>query len=333
MLGATPEVARGATPYLSWVLGSSGLLALSLVYDSALRANKNMSAPMWIALVVTAVKLLANWFLIFGNAGAPRLGLTGAGIASALSQVIGLMLFLVVVAQSAADTPVAIRWRHLRAAGSLRRDVVRIALPGVGERVIMNVAMLSFFWVLSHYYGTLSVAAYTVGVAMLSFSWIPGIAYATSCATLVGQALGAGDVEAATQAGWRSVRLAMATAVIMGIMVAAIRYPLARIFTDDQAVIEALIPFMLALALIQPFLQAHFCLGGAHRGAGDTWTPLVAAAVGNWVFRVPLAWLFAAVLETSVLWIWFSLNLDHVARTAYLAWSFHRGDWAKKLVD
>jgi Na+-driven multidrug efflux pump len=147
----------------------------------------------------------------------------------------------------------------------------------------------------------------------------------------VGQALGARDVDAARMVGWRSVKLAVVTALGMAALVIATRYPLARLFTDDAAVIAELVPFMLALALIQPFLQAHFTLGGAHRGAGDTWTPLIAAAVGSWVFRVPVACWFAIVLELDVVWIWFSLNLDHVSRTVLLVWSFRRGRWATKL--
>lgn len=329
LLGAEPAVIDAAIPYLVWVMGSSGMLALSLVLDSGLRANKDMRTPMWIAVVVAVVKLSGNWLLIYGHAGFPRLELVGAGLATAISQAVGLALFVWAVLRTPHESPVAVRWRHFRGASRrLRRDVVRIAVPGIGERVIMNFAMLSFFWVLSRYYGTLAVAAYTVGIALLSFSWIPGMAYSTSCATLVGQSLGAHDRRGAITAGWRSVQLAVVTAVAMGVLVAVTREELARLFTDDRAVIDELIPFMLALALIQPFLQAHFTLGGAHRGAGDTWTPLVAAAIGNWVFRVPVAILFAAVLDLSVLWIWFSLNLDHVARTAYLAWSFHRGRWA-----
>ena len=50
-------------------------------------------------------------------------------------------------------------------------------------------------------------------------------------------------------------------------------------FTDDRATIAALGPFLLCLAISQPMLQLHFTLAGVHRGAGDTWTPLIAATV------------------------------------------------------
>jgi putative MATE family efflux protein len=276
---------------------------------------------------VTVVKLAGNWILIFGNLGAPRLELVGAGLATAISQVVGLALFLFVVLRAPRDSPVSLRLDRWRGTKELRREVVRIAAPGVAERIVMNLAMLGYFWVLSRFYGTLAVAAYTVGVALLSFSWIPGTGYATACATLVGQALGARDPDEAVRTGWLSAALAIGTALPLAILCAFGRYPLARLFTDDTQVIAALGPFMLALAVAQPFLQLHFTLAGAHRGAGDTWTPLLAASIGTWLVRVPLALLCAAILHADVFWVWVVLIFDHMARSGVLLWSFRRGRW------
>ena len=119
--------------------------------------------------------------------------------------------------------------------------------------------------------------------------------------------------------------LAIGIAIPLGALCALAREPLGRLFTDDPATIETLGPFLLCLALSQPFLQAHFALGGAHRGAGDTWTPFIAAAVGNWVLRTPIAFFLAFVLHTDVIWVWYALTIDHLARTAWLTWSFRRG--------
>lgn len=330
-LGADTAVADAALPYLQLVIGSSLLLAVALLLESALRANRDMRTPMWIALIITITKLAGNWLLIYGNWGFPELGLTGAGWATVFAQAVAVVLFIAVIARAEESSPVAVRWRDWRNAAALRRDVIRIALPGIAERIVMNLAMLGYFWVLGHYYGTVDVAAYTVGVALLSFSWIPGTGYAQACATLVGQALGADEPRYAKRVGWRSARLALATAIVLGIIVAVARYPLARLFTADEAVVAALGPFMLALAIAQPFLQLHFTLGGAHRGAGDTWTPLVAATVGNWVFRVPLALIFAIVLQAPVVWVWYTLIIDHVARAIWLTISFRRGRWVHHL--
>ncbi len=331
VLGAEPAVVAVCVPYLQLLVGSSILLATSLTFDSALRANRNTRTPMFVALVVAAVKIAANYALIFGEFGLPRLELVGAGLATVISQCVGLLIFVVIVARKPADSPVSFRWRRFFMPGPLTRQVVRLATPGILERVVLNLGLLSYFWVLSRHYGTLAVAAYSVGVPLLSFSWIPGSGYAQACATMVGQSLGAGAREEARMTGVRAATLAVITAIPLGLLFGFFRTPLAELFTADEAVVTALGPFMLALAIGQPFLQLHFTLGGAHRGAGDTWTPLVAATIGNWVFRVPLALLFAAVLEWDVVWVWYVLVFDHIARAAWLLVSFRRGRWMDRM--
>jgi len=323
-LGAAPAVIDEAIPYLFLILLSTVFLAVSITLESALRADRNTRLPMLIAVVVTAAKIGLNAVLIFGGLGVPKLGLVGAGLATVAAQALGLAVYVSILATSKRDSPLALETRDFRAARGALREVVRIALPGVGERLAMNLALLAYFRVLS-VYGTVAIAAYTVGVRILAFSWIPGTGFGVAASTLVGQALGAGRREEAMQAGWRATRMAIGIAVPLGALCALAREPLGRLFTDDPAIIRALGPFLLCLALSQPFLQAHFALGGAHRGAGDTWTPFIAATVGNWLLRTPIAFLLAFVLRTDVIWVWYALTIDHLARAIWLAWSFRRG--------
>lgn len=327
LLGAEPGVVAVAAPYLELTVVAAMMLSFTLIFESALRADRDTRTPMWIAVVVTGVKLAGNAVLIFGLAGFPRLELWGAGLATVLAQVVGLLLFLMVLRARPRDGATAIRIRDLVARNPLTADVVRIALPGVAERIVLNLGLLSYFAVLSRWYGTLAVAVYTVGVSLLSFSWIPGTGFAQSASTLVGQTLGAGEAERAMQLGRRAVALAFWSSLPLALLFAWLRVPLAELFTEDAAVIGALSPFMLTLAFSQPFLQVHFTLGGIHRGAGDTVTPLVAAMIGNWIIRLPAAIACAAWLELPVLWIWLTLVLDHVVRTIWLGGSFGRGRW------
>jgi MATE family, multidrug efflux pump len=326
-LGAEPAVIRIAVPYLRLTLVAALMLSVSLIVESALRADRNPRTPMLIAICVTTVKLALNAILIFGLAGMPRLELVGAGLATALSQAVGLILFAVTLARTARSSPTGLRLGDLFRANPAVRDVIRISVPSMAERIVLNLGLLSYFWILSRWYGTVAVAAYTVGIAILSFSWIPGTGYAQACATVVGQALGARQPAAATRAGNRTVVLAIATALPLGFLCAWLRVPLARLFTQDLEVITALAPFMLTLALAQPFLQLHFALGGAHRGAGDTMTPLASAMLGNWLVRIPIAALVAGYLELDLAWVWISLVFDHVARSVFLGVSYLSGRW------
>lgn len=326
LLGAQPEVVELTIPYLNLVLGSTLFLAVAMTFEFGLRAERDTRTPLVIALVVSVVKAIGNLLLIFGWLGFPRLELVGAGIATLVSQVVGLVLFAAVAWRRPATSPLALRVGDVAAARPLVRDVVRLSLPGLGERLAMNLALLVYFRILAEY-GTAAIAAYTVGIRVLSFSWLPGSGFGAAASTLVGQALGAADPSAAARVGWRSLRLAVVAAVVLGIPCALARTPLARLFVGDADTIAALEPFLLCLALAQPLLQAHFALGGAHRGAGDTMTPFFAAAAGNWGLRVPLACLFAYLWRLDLVWVWYALLFDHLTRTTWLAWSFRRGRW------
>jgi Na+-driven multidrug efflux pump len=194
----------------------------------------------------------------------------------------------------------------------------------VGERLANTLALLAYFKVLSGY-GSVAIATYTVGIRLLAFTWIPGVALGTAAATLVGQSLGAKRPETAVRAGWRATGLALGVAVVLGGACALMPVALASLFTDDADLVAELVPFLIVMALAQPFLQSHFTLGGAHRGAGDTFTPFVAAALGNWALRVPLAFYFARSLEAPVVWIWLIILGDHAIRAAWLGVSYARG--------
>jgi putative MATE family efflux protein len=330
LLGADPAVIVLTLPYLELMLVSSVPLAVAMTFEAGFRADRNTRTPMQIAVVVTVVKTGLNFVLIFGALGFPRLELVGAGFATLVSQGVGLGLFLLAVARAEQGGPVALRPSDLAGARPLLGDVVRISLPSLGERLAMNLALLAYFRILAGY-GTAAIAAYTVGIRVLAFSWIPGVGFGIAAATLVGQALGAGNQQAAAAAGWRATRFAVVVAICLGAVCALVRTPLASAFTSDAATIAALGPFLLCLAFSQPFLQAHFALGGAHRGAGDTVTPFVAVTLGNWGLRVPLACLFALVLQLDLVWVWYVILFDHAMRTVWLARSFHAGRWARRL--
>ena len=122
--------------------------------------------------------------------------------------------------------------------------------------------------------------------------------------------------------------MALWTAIALAGLGVAGHTGLAGLFVSDAATVAALRPFLLCLAVTQPILQTHFALAGAHRGAGDTMTPFLAAAAGNWALRLP----FAAALawwDADLVWVWWALSIDHVTRMTWLAWSFRRGRWRR----
>ncbi len=327
LLAVKEEVIDLAVPYFRLTIASSLPMALALTYEHAFRAAKNTIVPMVIASLVSVLKVVCNYYLIFGHSGFPQLGLAGAGIATLVSQSVAVVLFLVASARARATQPgVHLGLADLRSKRASLNEAFYVALPAVGERFVMNIAMMAYFRFLGGY-GVHAVAAYNVGVRILAFTWIPGLGLSVAAATLVGHALGAGDAVLARKSGWESMRIGLVIAVVLGALFITLRVPMAKVFTNDPNVIADLDPFILLLGCALPFLVTHFTLGGALRGAGDTMTPLKAAAIGNWVFRVPLGYLFGQVLHLNLFWVWLIMLIDHLARAIWLVWSFQFGNW------
>jgi putative MATE family efflux protein len=329
LLAVKDSVVHLAVPYLRLTIASAPLMAIALTYESAFRAARDTFRPMLIIGASALVKVLGNALLLSGVWGLPALGLQGAGISTLCSQAIAALCF-VLISRAHRHSAVRLGLRDLYVPRAALRDAFAIAWPAVVERFAMNAATLVYFRFLGGY-GVEAVAAYNVGVRILAFTWIPGLGLSVAAATMVGQALGAGDAARARRAGRISQRLGAAIALTLASVFILLREHLARLFTDDAAVVAALDPFILLLGVGLPFLVSHFTLAGALRGAGDTLTPLWAAAVGNWVFRVPLGYLCAQLLQVELFWVWSIMIVDHVTRALWLSYAFKHGRWHEKL--
>lgn len=329
MLAVKESVIDLAVPYLRLTISSAPLMAIALTYESALRSARDTFRPMLVTGVLALSKIGCNVLLVSGWMGLPELGLQGAGIATLISQSLGATLFILITRRHG-HSAVRLSLRDLRVPREMLREATNVAWPAIAERLAMNAAMLVYFRFLGGY-GVEAVAAYNVGVRILAFTWIPGLGLSVAAATLVGNALGANDPVSARRSGAMASRIGVVISVTLAALFIAFRVPLARLFTSDQAVVDALDPFILMLGLSLPFLVTHFTLAGALRGAGDTLTPLWAAAIGNWLFRVPLGYLSAQVFHLGLSWVWSIMLIDHVSRALWLSHAFRHGDWDRKL--
>jgi len=142
-------------------------------------------------------------------------------------------------------------------------------------------------------YGTVAYAAHQVGLAIESLSFLPGLGISMAATTMVGQRLGANQPHHATIAHREASRLAILLMTGMGFLFFFAPYPLLRIFTDDQAVIQMGASFLKIVAFLQIPLAIALVLAGSLKGAGDTTFLIWTTLVGTWLIRVPFAWLIA----------------------------------------
>jgi putative MATE family efflux protein len=322
---ATSELAAHNIFWLgSFIIG----FAVDIILSSALRAAGNAFTPLLFGLAVNLVNLPLLYAFILGKFGAPRMGPAGAPFASGLSFVIcGAVLVWLWMRQKLTikfvpgDLFQRVRYSRL----------LHIGYPVALEQIVLQSGFFLFLTLIGRYYGTEAFAAYNVGVNMLNAAMVVGFGFSIAGSTLVGQHLGAGDVDGAARSGWRACSMAVAAMTLIGMIVVINAPALARFFLgSDQLAVLRTTEFTYIMAAMLPLLGVDMAIGGSLRGAGDTRFPLMSSFLGLIGMRCGLAALFA-VFHLPVIWVYSTIIGDYMLKGSLLIWRFKSGRWKHAL--
>jgi putative MATE family efflux protein len=317
-LGAESAVIELALPYSTVIFLVIPCTVLIQVLSSILQGTGDTKTPMYGLIGVNLLHICLAYPLIYGQWGAPQLGLKGAAIAVGLAEASGMLYLL-------------LRCRPiLKESSMLRLDLIRsiweVGASVSGERIIQQ-AGIFIYTKLVLLYGTVAYAAHQVGLSIESFSFLPGYGFAIAAATMVGQSIGAGKYTRAKLENWEANRLAIVIMAGMGLFFFFFPHTLLRAFTTDEAVIELGTMFLKIVALLQVPLALTMVLAGSLRGAGDTRFIMGATMIGMWGVRVPLALIAALWMRQSVFYIWAAMIADWTVRMGLLLWRYQSERW------
>jgi putative MATE family efflux protein len=333
VFGLDENAAQLASRNVFWLATFIIGFAIDIILSSALRAAGNAWTPLLFGLAVNLVNLPLLYAFILGNWGAPRMGAAGAPFASGLSFVLcGAVLVALWMRQKLTikfypgDIFKKARYQRL----------LHIGYPVALEQLILQFGFFLFVSLIGHYYGTEAFAAYNVGVNMLNAAMVVGSGFSIAGATLVGQHLGAGDVEGAARSGWRACRMAVGAMSLIGFLIVINAPGLARFFLgSDEIAVQRTTEFTYIMGAMLPLLGVDMAIGGSLRGAGDTRFPLITSFLGLIGVRCALAATFAA-FHLPVVWVYSSIIGDYILKGSLLIWRFKSGHWkhalAKRLV-
>lgn len=320
-----PAVVETATRFVRLIMLGVPADAVVFVIASSLRAAGDTRTPLAIGMVVGVTNVAVAWVLIFGRFGFPALGVEGAALGTVVAFSLGALAGAVLLARG--GLALRVRWPGTRIEPRTIARILRVGYPAAIEHLVMQVGFLSYM-VFAARYGTAGVAAYFIGVRILALSFLPGFGFGAAAGTLVGQALGARRPDDAARSGWEATALAIAFMTAGGVVLFAAARPIAQLFVDDPAVIEASVAFIRVLAAAQPLMAIDFTLGGALRGAGDTRFPLVVALLAFYGCRLGSSYVITFALQLGLGWLWLTLVLDYLVRCVMKVWRFRSGAWS-----
>lgn len=317
-----PGATAPAQAFLRWEGAALLFICLDLSASGILRGAGRTAVSMAAAVAANALNIPLAWMLMFGKLGAPRLGLEGAGIATALALAFQSLVTFGYLWTS--RSPIRLRLRTGRE--ELSR-LVRVSVPAAVEPLVLHAGFLAYTKLVT-LLGATAMAAHRVALAVESLTFMGGYGFVMAASGLVGQALGEGRPDKADAALRECGKLALAVMVPIGLVFLVAPGVLTRVFAPDLPAVDALAASCLRVAsLTQPFMALAMTLGGGLRGAGDTRSPVLTAVVGVWLVRIPLAWGLAFPAGLGLLGIWITMIVDWAARAAVLGAVYVKGRW------
>lgn len=328
LLGARPEVVDLGLDYLRPLLGFTVFYYLNLLYAAALRGVGNTRLAFAIALASNGLNVVFNYGLILGNFGLPSLGVQGAAIGTVLSQALAAIAFIVMIRRGAVEG-MGLPLRLARIDRELATDLARVGWPAALDMVILNAGFLSIVGMLGRLDGT-AVAAHGVGLRIQALAFVPGLSVSQATGAMVGNALGADNVEEARSVVKASVALCTAIMTAIAIVLLVGAAPLVTIFDIalDTPLADLSIEWMRLLGLGMPIVGVHIALIGMLRGAGATNTSLWINIIGT-TLQIPLSYLLGFPLGLGPFGVWLAFPLSFVVKMGLGIAAYRRGHWAQ----
>lgn len=326
-LGQEPHLAADAAGYirtLQW--GILPFLAF-VVLRNFVSALQRPLVALWVGIAAIPVNGLLNYWLMFGGLGIEPLGLMGAGIGTALTNLFTFVCLAAIISLHRRFRRYFLFGRFWRPDWRRYAEIWRMGLP-IALILAFEVTVFNAAAFLMGLIGEDALAAHAIALQIPSLAFMVPLGLGMAATVRVGLAYGAGDKGGIARAGWTTFGLAMGYACVTMVLLVVAGRPLVGIFLDldlpaNQAAIGLAVTFLVYGGLFQLFDSGQAAASGMLRGLGDTRMPMLYAAIGYWGIGLPLAILlgFRTSLAGEGIWIGLASGLAVVCVLLTVRWA------------
>src|SRR6202158_2301781 len=320
LMGASAEIVSGGRGDTLICLGGSGAVLLLFLNNAIFRGAGDAAIAMRLLWVSNIINLVLDPCLIFGVGPFPRMGVTGAALATLIGRSIGVIYQFYRLLKGTERIHILVRQLGLRFDVLWR--LVRVSLTGILQFAIAHTSWIGLVRIVS-IFGAAALAGYTIAIRIVIFVILPSWGLSNAAATLVGQNLGAKQPERAASSVWRTGFYNMVFLGIIGLLFVAFAEPIVKLFTHDPQVI----PLAASCLRIISYGNIGYAYGmvmlQAFNGAGDTVTPTIVNFFGFWLLEIPLAYFLAIPMHLQARGAYISIVAAEAAIAAGSIVLFH----------
>lgn len=323
-IGQAPEVAAAAHDYLVIMILSMIPALLVMALKSFLLALEHTAIILWATIGTALLNGIINYALIFGNWGAPELGIRGAAVASVLVTVATVVILVIYLARVLPQY--RLFGNFWRPDGQVMAQVFRLGWP-IGLTSLAEVGLFSASAVMMGWLGTIALAAHGIALQLASLTFMVHIGFSQAATVRAGRALGRGDPVGLRRGASTAIAMSASYAATTSALFLLFPAALMALFIDPAepdrpALIAVGVSLVMIAGLFQLVDGLQVIALGLLRGVQDTAVPMVIAGVSYWVIGMPASYILAFVLGYGPNGLWFGLVLGLLVAAVLLLWRF-----------
>ncbi len=329
LMGASPAVQAMGTSYARVMLGGNATILLLFLVNAIFRGAGDAAIAMRVLWLANGINIVLGPCLIFGVGPFPRLGVTGAAIATNIGRGTGVLYQLYRLWRG--DGRVVIRRAQVRLRPVVMRTLLRLSGTGTVQVFIGTASWIGLVRIVASF-GSEAIAGYQIAIRIIVFALLPSWGLANAAATLVGQGLGAQKPDRAERAVWLAGFYNMLFLGAVGALFVLLAEPIVHLFTQEPAVATVAVLCLRVISYGFLFYAYGMVLTQSFNGAGDTWTPTLINLACFWLWEIPLAYLLARRAGLGPWGVALAVTVAFSTVAVVSALIFRRGRWKVRRV-
>jgi putative MATE family efflux protein len=297
--------------------------------NAVFRGAGDAAIAMRVLWLANAINITLGPLLIFGVGPFPRLGVTGAAVATTIGRGTGALFAFSRLLHPASR--VALSRRHFKLEPSLMLRLVRLSGSGTFQVFVGTASWIGLVRIISSF-GSAALAGYTIGLRIIVFALLPSWGLSNAAATMVGQSLGARKPDRAERSVWVAARYNMYFLGSVGLVFVLFATPIVRLFTAEPEVVRYGADSLRVVACGYLFYAYGMVLTQSFNGAGDTWTPTLINVLCFWLWEIPLAYVLAIRFGLGPHGVYVAITVAFSTLAVVSAVLFRRGKWKTRVV-
>ncbi len=275
-------------------------------------------------IVMHVSNIFLNWVLIFGNLGAPELGVSGAGLATTISIYLGTAIYFFIAIKTSRKAG----FLHGIPSAETMMTMLRLSIPASLQQLFFATGMVMLFWIVGKI-GTSELAATNVLMTLTLVALLPALGMGLAAGSLVGEALGKSDLADARRWGWNVALMAAVVAMVIGFGAVLLHRPVLGLFLHEADTLDLASPLLVITGVFVWFDAMGMVLMNAHLGAGDSRRMMLITVVTQWFLFLPAAYMVGPWAGFGLLGVWVVQAAYRLLQATLFMIFWQRGRWAE----